>query len=52
MQERQVIVEASPTEKIEQMESHRSQLMKHRADLQSKIDRLANKPSPPDAQSQ
>lgn len=41
--EKAVALEASPAEKLEQLEAAKVKLLRQKADLQSKLDRLAAK---------
>lgn len=45
MQERKVAQQATPEERIEQLEITKAKLRNHRAELQSKIDRLTLRPN-------
>ena len=54
MQERAVVTQASPAEKIEQLQSMKAKLLIQKAELQTKIDRLtaASSKSPKETQQQ
>lgn len=45
LQEKTVALQATPAERIEQLEAMKARLLNHRAELQSKIDRLTTEPS-------
>lgn len=43
VKEKAVALESSPAEKLEQLEAAKVKLLRQKADLQSKLDRLATK---------